>query len=170
MIKTRRTPWRILKKTRLYCPTKGAFLVKNTIAFLTGHSVARYVHSLAPLTLLTRAAALRSLAPFTGSLTHFAHSLVGQLKILNMCSRCKRVSQEQTFFIFTRNTPIVWSPDGAAQSDRPTTGSWSSLARCRNSCSPCSPLRSTRPQRRPWVKQCQTFYVTEKSRYYRLVD
>ena len=41
---------------------------------------------------------LRSLAPFTGSLTHFAHSLVGQLKILNMCSYCYRVSREQTRF------------------------------------------------------------------------
>ena len=41
---------------------------------------------------------LCSLAPFTGSLTHFAHSLVGQLKFLNMCSHCYRVSREQTRF------------------------------------------------------------------------
>ena len=51
--------------------------------------VARYVRSLAPLT---------PLAPFTGSLTHFAHSLMGQLKFLNMCSRCYRISREQTRF------------------------------------------------------------------------
>ena len=38
------------------------------------------------------------LAPFTGSLTHFAHSLMGQLKFLNMCSRCYRVSREQMRF------------------------------------------------------------------------
>ena len=62
------------------------------------HSVARYVRSLAPLTPLTRSAPLRSLAPFIGSLTHFAHSLVGQLKFLNMCSHCYRVSREQTRF------------------------------------------------------------------------
>merc|ERR1719334_1293785 len=37
-------------------------------------------------------------APFTGSLTHFAHSLVGQLKFVNLCSRCYRVSREQTRF------------------------------------------------------------------------
>ena len=43
-------------------------------------------------------ATLTSLTLFTGSLTHFAHSLVGQLKFLNMCSRCYRVSQEQTRF------------------------------------------------------------------------
>ena len=69
-------------------------------------SLATFVRSLAPLTPLTRYTALRFavlrslclLAPFTGSLTHFAHSLVGQLKFLNMCSRCKRVSKEQTRF------------------------------------------------------------------------
>ena len=46
----------------------------------------RSLHSLAP----------QRYAPFTGSLTHFAHSLVGQLKIVNMCSRCYRVSWVQT--------------------------------------------------------------------------
>ena len=76
----------------------------QTIAFLTGHSVARYVRSLTLLTPLTHSAALRfatlalftrsaalrslhSLAPFLGSLTHFTHSLVGQLKFINICSR-----------------------------------------------------------------------------------
>ena len=45
-------------------------------------------------------ALLRSLCfltPFTGLLSHFAHSVVGQLKFLNMCPRCKRVvTQEET--------------------------------------------------------------------------
>ena len=67
---------------------------------LKGHSVARYIRSLAPLTPLTRSTALRfapqrsaslrslrSLAPFTGSLTHSAHSLVGRLKFMKLCSR-----------------------------------------------------------------------------------
>ena len=39
------------------------------------------------------------LAPFMGSLTHFGHSLVGQLKFVNMCSRWKRVSWEQSRFL-----------------------------------------------------------------------
>ena len=83
----------------------------ETIAFSTGYSVVCCVCALALLTPLIRSAVhrfatlacllaclLRSLAPFTGSLTHFAHSLMGQLKFLNMCSHCKRVSQEQTRF------------------------------------------------------------------------
>ena len=51
---------------------------------------------------MQRSASLRLLhllAPFTGSLTHFAHSLVGQLKFVNMCSRWKRVSWEQSRFL-----------------------------------------------------------------------
>ena len=91
--------------------TKAAFLVRvsETIAFLTGHSVACYVRSLAPLTPLTRYAALylttlASLACtlFTVSLTHFAHSLVGWLKFMNMSSCCYRVS----FVVVTRNAPL----------------------------------------------------------------
>ena len=72
-----------------------------------GHSVARYVCSLAPLTLLTP---LASYAPFTGSLTHFAQFLVEQLKFLNMCSRYEVwlcFTGLNAFFIFTRNTPLV---------------------------------------------------------------
>ena len=58
---------------------KSLFLLV-IIAFLTGHSVARYVRSLAPL---TRSAALHS-APLryahsVHGLTHEAHSLVGRL-------------------------------------------------------------------------------------------
>ena len=53
---------------------------------------------------------LRSLAPFTGSLTHFAHSLVGQLKFLNMCSRCYRVSRVQTRVSSSLETrPKFWT-------------------------------------------------------------
>ena len=55
----------------------------HIIAFQIGHSVPCHVGSLLPLTLLTRFAALRFvmlalLALFTGSLTHFAHSFIGQ--------------------------------------------------------------------------------------------
>ena len=56
----------------------------QTIAFLTGHSVARYVHSLALLTLLIRFTALHFaplalLAHSIHGLAHsLAHSLVGQ--------------------------------------------------------------------------------------------
>ena len=67
---------------------------RSLATFVRSH---RSLRSLAP----QRSASLRSLrllAPFTGSLTHFAHSLVGRLKFLNMCSRCDRVSQKQTRF------------------------------------------------------------------------
>jgi len=49
---------------------------------------------------------------FTGSITHFTHSLVGQLKFLNMCSHCYRVSREQTRFwrsLETRPYSNSWS-------------------------------------------------------------
>ena len=65
---------------------------RSLATFVRSH---RSLRSLAP----QRSASLRSLrslAPFTGSLTHFAHSLVGQLKFLNMCSHCYRVSRVQT--------------------------------------------------------------------------
>ena len=67
---------------------------RSLATFVRSH---RSLRSLAP----QRSASLRSLrslALFTGSLTHFAHSLVGQLKFLNMCSHCYRVSREQTRF------------------------------------------------------------------------
>ena len=69
------------------------------------HSFARTAHS---------AHSLRSTplcyTPFTGSLTHFAHSFVGQLKFLNMCSCCDRVSQEGTCFWRSLETrpKIIW--------------------------------------------------------------
>ena len=78
----------------------GAFLVTDNRVYKEPLdrslcSFARTAHSLrsAPLCYARLA---RSLAPFTGSLTHFAHSLVGQLKFLNMCSRCYHVSRVQT--------------------------------------------------------------------------
>ena len=67
-----------------------------------GHLVARYVRSLAPLTPLTRYAALRSatltsLASSIHGLAHTRRSLPrGTVKFINMCSCCKLVSQEQT--------------------------------------------------------------------------
>ena len=55
----------------------------------------------------TRAMARRSsqFAPFTGSFTHFAHSLVGQLKILNVFTLLSRFTGTNAFFVSTRNTP-----------------------------------------------------------------
>ena len=70
---------------------------RSLATFVRSH---RSLRSLA----LQRFASLRSLTPFTGSLTHFAHSLVGQLKFLNMCSHCYRVSREQTRFWSTLET------------------------------------------------------------------
>ena len=67
---------------------------RSLATFVRSH---RSLRSLAP----QRFASLRtlcSLAMFTGSLTHFAHSLVGQLKFLNMCSHCYRVLLQQTRF------------------------------------------------------------------------
>ena len=74
------------------------------IAFWKGHSVARYVRSLAPLTRSALLCSLRLLAPFTGLLTHFTHSLVGQLKFLNMCSLC--FTGTNAFLALIRNTPL----------------------------------------------------------------
>ena len=77
---------------------KGVFLVKDN-RVLKGplgrslRSFARTAHSTHSL----RSTPLRY-APFTGSLTHFAHSLVRQLKFLNMCSCFDRVAREQTRF------------------------------------------------------------------------
>ena len=70
-----------------------------TIAFLKGHLVARYVRSLAPLTPLTHSVALHFaplalLARSIHGLTHFAHSLVGQLKFMKVCSHCDHDQRE----------------------------------------------------------------------------
>ena len=69
---------------------------RSAVIRFTSLASLRLLHSacfapLASLRLLRSAcfaslASLCSLALFTGSLTHFAHSLVGQLKFMNMCS------------------------------------------------------------------------------------
>ena len=81
----------------------GAFLVRQPRFERATRSLATFVRLLRSLRSLApqRAASLRSLcslAPFTGSLTHFAHPIVVQLKFMNICSHCDRVSQEQTRF------------------------------------------------------------------------
>merc|ERR1712074_314695 len=87
---------------------------RSLATFVRSH---RSLRSLAP----QRSASLRtlrSLAPFTGSLTHFAHSLEGQLKFLNMCSYCYRVSRKQTRFwhlLETRPLSSVFLGDGKSQ-------------------------------------------------------
>ena len=91
--------------------TQGTFLVRDN-RVLNGplgrslRSFARTAHS---------AYSLRSTL-FTGSLTHFAHSLVGQLKFLNMCSHCYRVSREQTrFWRSLESRPKDWSRQKRAE-------------------------------------------------------
>ena len=85
------------------------------------HSVARYVHSLTLLTLLTCSAALRfaALASPAHSVHKLAHSLRslahGTVKFINMCSHCKYVQWEQTRFLLSVETRPESSPQ------RPTT-------------------------------------------------
>jgi len=125
-----------------YVLTCGAFLVKDdrVLKGPLGRSLrsfactAHSAHSLcsAPLcyarfATLASLWTLCSLALFTGSLTHFAHSLMGQLEFLNMCSHCYRVSREQTRFwrsLETRpnhvrtklTTKLSWSAQAISQS------------------------------------------------------
>ena len=72
----------------------GGCFYSKTIAFLTGHLVARYIRSLAPLTPLTHSAVL-CLAPLARSVHRFSHSLRSQpngtVEFMNICSHCKRV-------------------------------------------------------------------------------
>ena len=75
-------------------------LVKLSCIFVHSH---RSLRSLTPQR-STSLRLLRSLAPFTGSLTYSAHSLVGQLKFMNMCSCRKRVQWEQTQFLSSLET------------------------------------------------------------------
>ena len=70
----------------IYQRVRPCFL-SQTIAFSTCHSVARYVYLLQSLTSLSRSTTHRftllvSLARSVHGLTHFAHSLVGQLKLI----------------------------------------------------------------------------------------
>ena len=81
---------------------------------LTGHSVARYVRSLAPLTSLTRSAALRiaKLASLACSVHGLAHSLRslprGTVEIHESVFTLRtRLAGAYAFLVFTRNTPIV---------------------------------------------------------------
>ena len=69
----------------------------------------RSLRSLAPQRSATLGS-LRSLAPFMGLLTDFAHSLVGWLKFLNLCSRCNRVLRKQTCSLSSLETrPYLYS-------------------------------------------------------------
>ena len=93
-LKSSQPPGKIIEGVSSRRQSRFERATRSLATFVRSH---RSLRSLAP----QRSASLRSLrslAPFTGSLTHFAHSLVGQLKFLNMCSRCDRVSQVQTRF------------------------------------------------------------------------
>ena len=101
------------KKREITLLSKMAFVVK-TIAFLMGHSVACYVRSLAPLTLLTRSAALRlaMLALLACSIHRLAHSLRslprGTVEIFEYVhTLLTYYTGTNAFFIFTRNTPEI---------------------------------------------------------------
>merc|ERR1712168_399534 len=94
-----------------YLFSMGLLLVV-TIAFLTGHSVTRYVRSLAPLTPLTRSAALRfaTLASLARSIHGLAHSLRslprGTVVIHESVFTLKtRYTGTNLFDVVTRNTP-----------------------------------------------------------------
>ena len=78
----------LLSQFRIFFPVLILFFFSSFSLFSMGHSVARCVRSLAPVTSLTGTNTLCLLALFTGSLTHFTRSLVGQLKFMDMCSRC----------------------------------------------------------------------------------
>jgi len=113
--------WTALYGTILYCFlsfhrylfSMGLFLLV-TIAFWTGHSVARYVRSLAPLTPLTRSAALRfaTLASLARSVHGLAHSLRslprGTVEIHESVFMLKsRTMGTNVIFVITRNTPYM---------------------------------------------------------------
>ena len=95
---------------RRLTPLGGAFLVTDNrvlngplsrllrLFARTAHSA----HSLKKYSASLRS--LRSLTSFMGLLNHFAHSVVGQLKFLNMSSHCYRVSREQTRFWYSLET------------------------------------------------------------------
>ena len=106
---------------KIYCIFKYSSLcliLLVTIAFWTSHLVARCACLLAPLTPLTfpqRYALICSLcllAPFTASLTHFGHSLIGQLKFLNLCSHWNRVLRKEVCLISSLETPFVCASRG----------------------------------------------------------
>ena len=73
----------------------------------TAHSAHSLRNTLLCIAMLASLCLLCSLAPFMGLLTHFVHPLVGQLKFMNMCSRCKRVWLKQKHLLLSLET----SPD-----------------------------------------------------------
>ena len=95
------------------CEYNGAFLARDNHVFNGPlHSVARYVLSLAPLTPLTRSAALHfpTLALLPRSVHGLAHSLRslphGTVDIHKYVFALKtRLAGMNAFFVFTRNTP-----------------------------------------------------------------
>ena len=66
----------------------------------------RSLHSLCSLAMqcFARLRLLCSLAPFKDSLTHSAHSLMGWLKFMIMCSHWKRISWESTHLLSSLET------------------------------------------------------------------
>ena len=72
-----------------------AFLVGDNRILNLNRPLGRSLRSFARTAHSASLRLLRSLTLFTGLLTHFAHSLMGEL---NMCSRCKRVQWAQTRF------------------------------------------------------------------------
>ena len=72
----------------------------QTISFLMGHFVARYVSSLTLPIPLPRSVALCLLILFTGLLTNFAHCLVGQLYSL-VCVIPVNALNGNTRFLFS---------------------------------------------------------------------
>ena len=80
--------WKIAVSGRVSSHRQACFeqATRSLATFVRSHH-SLSLHCPAPLHLFT---------PFTGSLTHFAHSLVRWLKFINMCSHCNRVQWEQT--------------------------------------------------------------------------
>ena len=89
----------------------------QTTAFGTGHSVARYVCSLAPLTYSAarRFALLATLACSVHGLAHSLRSLPrGTIEILeNVFTLLSRFMGTNAFLFFTRDTPFDFSMETA---------------------------------------------------------
>ena len=107
--------WEIKKINERFSFSLGLFLLV-TMAFLTGHSVARYIHSLAPH---TRSAVLCSallcslylLTSITGLLTHFSHSFAIWWDSWNswICVHSGNAFDgRNAFLVDARNTPSLF--------------------------------------------------------------
>ena len=113
----------------------------------------------------------RSLAPFMGSLTHSANSLIGLLKFMDMCTRWKHVSWEQSeFLIVSRNTPkwpngsplsfeqvscrisFDWARGTFACSSVSSNLREDSLCWWWNQLKPTILIRTPKPSQGPWLK------------------